>query len=534
MSVEEALALVEQILEPERLTKVQKLVFRYSWEGKSYDEIAKVEDYGVGYLKDAGSWLWQSLSKKSGERVSKLNLQLVVARLTRQAATQTNQTIAQPSAHCDWAEAIDTSNFYGRQTELTTLNQWIVEDRCRLISILGMGGMGKTALAIKLAEQVQSQFEFVIWRSLRNAPPFTVLIAELILFLSNQKEVELPKAVDAQIDRLMQYLRSTRCLLVLDNVESILRSGERAGRYRPGYEGYDQLIRQMADGRHQSCLILTSREKPDGLSTREGMSLPVRSLQLSGIRHDEAQCILELKGLATPSGDCQQLVDRYAGNPLALKIAATTIQSVFGSKVANFLEQSAIVFGDLWDLLDQQFQRLSSLEQQVMYWLAINREPMTIAQLREDIVPLVSHRELIEAVESLQARSLIEQADLAEAASTSFTQQSAVMEYMTERLISQFHREIATQDLELFKTHMLIKAQTKDYIRDSQINTILAPLTHQLEQSFQPIELIKQQLNQLLLQVRAQDIGLIEYEVVNLINLLNHLRGCLGSSSGHP
>jgi hypothetical protein len=494
MFVEEALAIVEQILEPERLTKVQKLVLCYSWEGKSYDEIAKVEDYGVGYLKDAGSRLWQDLSEKSGERVSKLSLQSVVARLSRRAATQTNQTIAQPLTHCDWADAIDTSNFYGRQTELTTLNQWIVEDRCRLISILGMGGMGKTTLAVKLAEQVQSQFEFVIWRSLRNAPPFTVLIAELILFLSNQKEVELPKAVDAQIDRLMQYLRSTRCLLVLDNVESILRSGERAGRYRQGYEGYDQLIRQLADGRHQSCLILTSREKPDGLSTREGMSLPVRSLQLSGIRHDEAQCILKLKGLATPSGDCQQLVDRYAGNPLALEIAATTIQSVFGAKVAEFLEQSTIVFGDLWDLLDQQFQRLSSLEQQVMYSLAINREPTTIAQLREDIVPLVSHRELIEAIESLQARSLIEQADFTQQESTSFTQQPAVMEYMTEQLVSQFHREIATQDVRLLKTHTLIKAQTKDYIRDSQIRMILAPLIHQFEQSVQTLELIKQQL----------------------------------------
>jgi hypothetical protein len=250
----------------------------------------------------------------------------------------------------------------------------------------------------------------------------------------------------------------------------------------------------MADGQHQSCLILTSREKPGGLSIREGMSLPVQSLQLSGIRHDEAQCILKLKGLATPSGDCQQLVDRYAGNPLALEIAATTIQSVFGAKVAEFLEQSTIVFGDLWDLLDQQFQRLSSLEQQVMYSLAINREPTTIAQLREDIVPLVSHRELIEAIESLQARSLIEQADFTQQESTSFTQQPAVMEYMTEQLVSQFHREIATQDVRLLKTHTLIKAQTKDYIRDSQIRMILAPLIHQFEQSVQTLELIKQQL----------------------------------------
>jgi len=58
----------------------------------------------------------------------------------------------------------------------------------------------------------------------------------------------------------MQYLRSSRCLLVLDS-ESILRSGELAGRYCSGYEGYGQLLRRVGDERHQSCLVLTSREK---------------------------------------------------------------------------------------------------------------------------------------------------------------------------------------------------------------------------------------------------------------------------------
>jgi signal recognition particle GTPase len=82
--------------------------------------------------------------------------------------------------HQDWGEAIDVSLFYGRTEELTTLEQWIVTDRCRLVTVLGMGGMGKTAIAAKVAAQVQHEFEYVIWRSLRNAPLLETLTCDLV------------------------------------------------------------------------------------------------------------------------------------------------------------------------------------------------------------------------------------------------------------------------------------------------------------------------------------------------------------------
>lgn len=64
--------------------------------------------------------------------------------------------------HQDWGEAICVSVFYGRQEELATLEQWIVSDRCRLVALLGMGGIGKTSLSVKLTEQIQDKFEYVI------------------------------------------------------------------------------------------------------------------------------------------------------------------------------------------------------------------------------------------------------------------------------------------------------------------------------------------------------------------------------------
>ncbi len=48
----------------------------------------------------------------------------------------------------DWGEALDVPTFYGREEELALLSQWVGEARCRVVSVLGMGGIGKSALAV--------------------------------------------------------------------------------------------------------------------------------------------------------------------------------------------------------------------------------------------------------------------------------------------------------------------------------------------------------------------------------------------------
>lgn len=447
MTVEKALEIVQSVLYQGRLTKVQEIVFRQSWDGKSYQEIATDSDYEVGYITDVGSKLWQLLSKTFGKKVTKHNLhgimkqQYIVSSAAQprgafvekyreaQGSVPNSSIAAGGSAlqYQDWGEAIDVSVFYGRSTELATLNQWIVKDRCRLVTLLGMGGIGKTALAVSVAEQVQAEFKYLIWRSLRNAPPIKEFLTELILFFSHQQEVNLAENIDSQLARLMKYLRSSRCLLILDNAESILCSGQQAGRYRSGHEGYGHLLRRVADERHQSCLLLTSREKPIGLTSREGEALPVRSLYLTGLGQAEAQEILKAKGLVSAEDESRKLIEYYIGNPLVLKIIATKIQSLFDADVSKFLEQETVVFSDIWELLDQQFNRLSTLEKQVMYWLAANRESVTLTELLKSIVPKVSCRELLEALESLQQRSLLHKH------AAGFTQHSVVTDYMSQR-----------------------------------------------------------------------------------------------------
>jgi GTPase SAR1 family protein len=413
MTVEEALIIVEKLLEG-GLTKVQEIVFRGSWQGKSYLDIAKEAGYDPGYVKDTGSKLWQILSEALGVRVLKHNFRSVLQRWSGSVLTQDSKLASEESMlQCDWGEAIDTTSFYGRVQELATLEQWVLQERSRLIVVLGLGGMGKTTLTAKLIKQIlstsekQSLFDYCIWRSLRNAPLIEDTLVDLLQFLSTQQETALPETIDRKINLVLHYLKQYRCLIVLDNVETILDS-ERVGSYRAGYEGYGQLLRGITDGDHQSTVILTSREKPKGLALKEGKELPVRVLQLQGLHEEEGQKIFRAKGFVGSETQWNQLIEHYHGNPLALKIAATNIQELFDNDIAAFLEQGTTIFGDIWDLIDQQFSRLSALEQQIMYWLAVNRQWISFAELREDAVPLLPQRELLTALESLQQRSLIQ------------------------------------------------------------------------------------------------------------------------------
>ncbi|AUB42683.1 WD40 repeat [Nostoc flagelliforme CCNUN1] len=427
----------------------------------------------------------------------------------------------------DWGEAIFNSAFYGRIEELNTLEQWILNEHCQLVALLGIGGIGKTSLSVKFAQQIQDNFEYVIWRSLREAPPAKIILGNLIQFLSDEQEREgnLPESFTERVSRLLYYLQNHRCLVIIDNAESILCSGSRAGIYREGYEEYGELLRRVGEATHQSCLVLTSREKLKEVALLEGQALPVRSLPLNGLKVPEGQEILKLKGLSATEDEWKVMIERYAGNPLALKIVATTIQDVFDGNVTGFLQQDAVVFGDIRDILHQQFERLSDLEKDIMYWLAINREPITLSELREDIVSPVPQAKLLEAVESLGRRSLIEKATptLIEKTGSLFTLQPVVIEYVTTSLIERACEEIFTQNINLLRCHALMKATGKDYVKDTQIRLVIKPVIDGLLNVLRSKRNIEILLTQILAKQREDSPLESGYTVGNIFNLLCHL-----------
>jgi len=201
----------------------------------------------------------------------------------------------------------------------------------------------------------------------------------------------------------MGYLRKQRCLLILDNVETIMNIGQPPGIFYPEYQDYADLIKRVKAEQHKSCLLLSSWERPQDSVGFSGEK--VGFLPLSGLEQ-EAQALLKAQGLLGTDKELEALNDLYRGNPGSLKLISALIQQLFNGRVLSYLKSGTIVVV-LNEILARHFERLSDLETKVMVKLAMNSEPSSLSQLIEEI-STESASKVMEAVNSLINRALIE------------------------------------------------------------------------------------------------------------------------------
>ncbi|MEG5139434.1 MULTISPECIES: NB-ARC domain-containing protein [unclassified Microcoleus] len=357
---------------------------------------------------------------KLGENVTvnnNLNICSKKARESRESpATPPKPQPTTKQPRIDLGDAPEILTFYDRTSQLTTLENWVLADRTRLITILGLAGSGKSAIALQLIQQIQHQFDCIIWRSLRNSPPLSALETDLIKFLGDGSQTELPS--------IIEYLRSHRCLIVLDDVQTIFSSQQLAGNYKPGYENHGIFFKQIAESCHNSCLILISWEKPREIAALEGEHKNCQTLQLNGLGESARELFTEKDLLE--SEKWSELIELYRGNPLWLNIVATIIQDLFDGKISAFLSCQSLVLGDLEYLLHQHFQRLSEPETQVMSWFANQTAAVEISNKPRNLE--LSPSEFLKALESLRRRLLIEKVQKGDC--TLFSVQRAIAEYV--------------------------------------------------------------------------------------------------------
>lgn len=429
MDDREALRVVDDLVYEKtgkRLNDLQRVILQGTLQGENYKEIYQKisKQYSLEYLsQDVGYKLWRLLSRVFGEKVNKKNLRSAIERALQQNSSHPTETThpiptdPRPdfdhinhswggiNTRQDWRTLPDISRFYGRSRELEQLEQQIRFDGCRLLTIYGMGKVGKTSLAVKLAQRVRDSFQVLIWRSLDSPPDLPNLIADLIQVLSNQQEHS------SELSCLLKYLVEHHCLIVLDGYESVLQSGVHDGSYQEKFRAYRELLHLIGKNANaRVCLLLTSRENPKDVELMESETDHVCSFRLEGLGEVSVREMFAARGISSTSDqNVRKLVQRYEGNPFALNVIATRIRRVFGGNVTSFLEQqNGAIYPEIRDLLEQQFERLSDLEKIILLSLTNYSEPATFAEILRLVLQPVSSIQLEEVLESLCRRSLVE------------------------------------------------------------------------------------------------------------------------------
>ena len=519
----------------EHLTDIQTYILREALRNKKYSEMS---GYDLQYIKNEGAKLWKLLSTIFDEKLTKHNFQAALIR-HQKACSLGNQ---------DWGDAPDLPVFFGRTEALKILEHWIIKDHCQIVAILGMagigktqlsvklgqgdhnipqtpiklgkGGIGKTDLSLKLAQGIQHQFDYVIWRRLLNSPPLSKVLKDCFLFFSDHQDIDIPPTQEQQISRLLAYFQQYRCLLILDNWETTLKAGHNAECYQEGYEGYGNLLERVGEVSHQSCLLLTSREVPKHLERLEGKNKPIRFYHLGGLNTTEGKAIFNQ--IANFQGSEQiwdDLIHYYNGNPLALELAAHHIYNVFNGDISKFWSFQKPLFYEIKELLNWHFQRLSDLEKELVYLLAINREPVSLDNLQLELVSSVAKDSIQETLSSLHHKLPLESVGN----SQDITLHPVLLEYVTDCLVQHIHHEIITGSVECLNRYYLLKAQAPDYIKDSQSCLLLKPILDKLHEDLLGITQIEQQFKKIIAQWQKNCSRRPGYLAGNILNILCYL-----------
>ncbi len=431
MEIQEALKWTDDLVfakTGKHLDSLQQAVLKGVWECRGYKEIADNYHCSADHIRKTAFELWKLLSEILGEKVKKSNVRAIfdkvefskIANLsfgdepvnimgsvnfcgkdggylqaTNNPSPDPNSTSNIPKQRHDLREAPEPDILYNRTSEITTLKRWILEEKIRIVTIFGLSGIGKTVVARELVEQIQDNFEYILWRNSTNTLTLQCLKTNLMELFSKNRE--------SKFDSLIDYLRTHSCLIVLDDFQELFAERKLAGTYLPNCENYRKFWQQIARLPHNSCFLLLSWENPTEIATLASENRHCRTLQLGGLGEEGAKIFTD-KGLKDEQR-WWELIKLCNGNPSWLKIIASTILDLFNGSVQSFLSYPALFPGDLESKLESHYQRLSESEKMVMLWLA-NQNGADISDKPVELA--LSEYDFLKAVHSLRKRAMLE------------------------------------------------------------------------------------------------------------------------------
>lgn len=397
--------------EKHRLSRADILVLKAAWDNLKYEEIVSDTEYTISYFQSGiARNLWLLLTKVmgDGEVITKKRF-----RSFMELRLRTDLGL-DPEGRGVTGDAVligdppDIMPFYGRKPELIILKHAVKENKIVVLS--GIAGVGKTAVAAKLLENVKPKseggFDFLIWKSIHYGPTPGSLATELLKFFpQNQRELVDFDSEEFRVTKLIGYLRANRILLVLDEAESLLQN-----------KGFKSFLRRIIEDPHQSCVLLTSREPFEDIAQLELSNRPVKTIKLGGLASEDAVEFVKGKGLSV-SEEWEQLIDMYQGIPYVIDMITSQVQRLFGGNVEEFFNYKTSLMADyiqkVFGLELGQNDALSNLKLEIINYLSHCSEKDNLVGFQDLLKDLNKTKDFSildfkKALEGLAASSIIE------------------------------------------------------------------------------------------------------------------------------
>jgi ABC-type cobalamin/Fe3+-siderophores transport system ATPase subunit len=420
MNVTELLQFVDQVVQKqtgEHLDDLEKAILKGLWQGQTYNQIADESGYNSqNYIGDVSRKLFKTLSKQLGEDINKYNFCWTIERvINSQFVGLVNTKISLCSNHPkpdknqsheekstsqlfyhDLTIAPKITHFYGRETELQTLSHWLINQNTRLISILGLPGIGKTTLVKKFVDLNLQNFNIIIWKNIKLSDSLDSIIAEIFKAI-NSEIIQ----TENKLTQLFNLFRQQKCLIIIDNIQELFTPEQLAGKYKPEYKDYKTFLTMITEIEHQSNLILISQEQCQEMICIAEELYPIKCLDLPGLDNTDILKNQKLKNEKSWS----TLINLYEGNPAYLQDISSLIRNIFQGRVSEFLSEGLLLTEDMKYQLSELFNRLSTVEQQIVLEMSKSNQPVNREQLRESLS--LSSMELINGLQSLKRRYLV-------------------------------------------------------------------------------------------------------------------------------
>ncbi len=331
---------------------------------------------------------------------------------------------------------VATAPFVGRVQELDQIQAQLVRPSCRLLTLVGPGGIGKTRLALQMAQTAVGTYlngVFFVPLAAITTPEFIIpAIAEALDFTFAGAAP--PKS------QLLNYLQAKELLLVLDNFEHLLGGG--------------QLLAEMSQTLPDVKLLVTSRER---LNLQTEWTVEVGPLPLPNGQSEQptdaqilfvqmaqrAQANFELTAESQP--EIAKICHLVAGVPLGIELASAWVRQLSCAEIAEELAQGVGFLqtraGDvpnrhrsLQAVFDHSWALLSAEEQQVLAQLTVFRGGFTREAARQ-----------VTQASLWTLTALVDKSLLQREANGRFEMLEMVRQFAAERLVTMPDREANTR-----------------------------------------------------------------------------------------